>query len=140
MKPSLGPNSPLELDAPGEGAPPTPPPFMSVGAVGRMTVEVGVVEVEELVEAVVFPGVAVMTGRTVVISLVEIWVVSTRPGPKTVLLMTEVMTEVVLWGAAVVPLPDCAAVLVPLALGVAVGEDVLLLLLLVVSGGLLVVD
>ena len=108
MKPSSGPNWPSLLEAPGDGAPPTPPPSMLVGAVGRV---VGVTEVEvAVVEAL---AAEVVKGSTDVMRLVETRVVVTRPEPRPTLVVTEVKTTVVFWAAAVVvalPVVEAAVV------------------------------
>ncbi|KJA29212.1 hypothetical protein HYPSUDRAFT_499500 [Hypholoma sublateritium FD-334 SS-4] len=119
MKPSLGPNWPLLLEAPGEGAPPTPPPSTVAAAVGRV---VGVTEVEDVEVALAeVPFVAVVKGSTEVMRLVETRVVVTRPEPSPMLVVTEVKTTVVFWAAVVVALPVVEAAVVEAAV-----EEVLL--------------
>jgi hypothetical protein len=73
---------PPVLLAPGTGAPPCPPPFAFVGAVGRGLDDVD--EVEEVVALVELPDVAfpVAKGRTVVKTWVLRKVVSTLLGPR----------------------------------------------------------
>jgi hypothetical protein len=82
---------PPVLVAPGTGAPPCPPPFTFVGAVGRGLDDVD--EVEEVVALVELADVAfpVDNGRTVVKTWVLRKVVSTLPGPR----LTEERTVVV---------------------------------------------
>jgi hypothetical protein len=119
----------LLLWAPGEGAPPTPPPSTFVGAVGRFA---GVAVVEAAVVALAWvelPAVAlvVATGSTDVMSWVATTVVSTLPGPSPMLVEREVKTTVLFWfWATTVALPVVAGAgeVVWAAAVVAAGDDV----------------
>lgn len=68
---------PPVLVAPGTGAPPCPPPFTFVAAVGR-----GLDDVDEVEEVVALVELAVDNGRTVVKTWVLRKVVSTLPDPR----------------------------------------------------------